>query len=304
MDKTKLDGLQADWTQNPETEASLPDRLPLDAVTLIPDVYQGRSAFNAKTGVTEGGKLHVATMTAALKSSTDELDAVTILRVAGRNILIDGHHRFAAYRSARRGSLPVCYFSGDPTAAVLACGKENLKTRLAVSGTDKSQRAWELVCSKLFSKSAIVAASGASDGNVGNMRRKLKVLEEAGADIPFEWRKVQLQEFEGGSKAQEQVREWARKLSDTFGPPKMFKTEGKKVMFAEALMEWSPRLAEELTMILAHEMDLSVRVEQLHALQVEELAEEKMNALVQEKADALLRSKGYVLAEDGVPVPF
>jgi hypothetical protein len=57
--------------------------------TLIPEVYQGRSAFIAKTGVTEGGKLHVATMTAALKSSSDELDAVTILRVAGRNVLID-----------------------------------------------------------------------------------------------------------------------------------------------------------------------------------------------------------------------
>lgn len=305
MNTTTLDGLQAEWKAQPETERDLPTRLPLKAITLMPEVYQGRSGFDFKTGVTPDGKGHVATMVLTLKASTEELDPVTILRVAGRNILIDGHHRLAAYRSSKRAEVPVRYFDGDPVAAVLECGKENLKTKLAVTAQDRSQRAWELVRSKLFSKAKIVAASGASDGNVGNMRRKLAALEAAGADIPEDWRKVQLQDFEGGEKAQEQARDWARKLSMTFGPAKTFKTLGKKVMFAEALMLWSPRLAEELTLILADSTDLRAQVEQMHADAIEEMAEERMEELVQEKADAMLLRQGYILAdENGEPVPF
>jgi len=306
MDKTKLDSLQAEWKQNPETADTLPSSLALDQVELVPEVYQGRTGFDPRTGVTEDGKAHVAGMAVTLKTSpATGLDPVTILRVAGRNILIDGHHRLSAYRAAKRGYVPVRYFEGDPKAAVLECGKENLKTKLQVTSADRSQRAWELVCSGLFSKAQIVAASGASDGNVANMRRSLKALEEAGEDVPERWRTVQLQKFDDdGEHAQEQARDWAQKLSATFGPPKTFKTQGKKVMFAEALTLWSPRLAEELAMILAVDMDLTARVEALHAQQVEEMAEERLEALVNERADALLRRKGYVLAEDGVPVDF
>jgi hypothetical protein len=69
MDQNRLDALETEWASAPEIEPKLPRRLPLKSVALLPRAFQSRSDFNLKTGVTAGGKQHVATMAAFLRRS-------------------------------------------------------------------------------------------------------------------------------------------------------------------------------------------------------------------------------------------
>lgn len=307
MDKKELLALQAEWESAPETEAKLPNRLPLKSLVLRPAVFQCRSFAHERTGLTEDGKGHVAAMATELKASpANDLDAVTIIRIGGRNILVDGHHRLAAYKNAKRPDIPVEYFihPGGPKAVVHHVGKENRKTKLTMTSGERAEWAWRLVRSQLYTKAEERAASGVSDGTIGNMRRVLRELQASGADIPDLWYHARPKAVHDHESASAQAQEWAAKLTQTLGPSKTFNTLGKKVMLAEALRIWSPRIADELVTIMAEDADLTARVEALHDIQVAELGEERLDQLVNERADALLQSKGYVLAVDGVRVDF
>lgn len=319
MDKNKLEELQALWDAkptatvcssggSPENSGDLPDRLPLKSISLLPSVFQCRSGASEKTGVTEDGKAHVACLAAELNASAaKELDPITVMRIDGKNVLIDGHHRLHAYRSAERSEIPVEYFSdeGGPRAALLNVGAANRKTKLVMSAGDRSQWGWELVKAGGFSKADVRAGSGVSDGTVAEMRRVLKGLREAGKPIPDRWFDARPRKVFDHESASVQAQEWAQKLTQAVGPAKSFNTLGKKGMLAEALQLWSPRLAEELTMLLAEDMDLTARVEELHGVLLDELSQERLDQLIHEKADALLRSKGYVQVDaDGVALDF
>lgn len=278
----------------------LPRRLPLKSVVVLPTAFQCRSDFNLKTGVTEGGKQHVATMSAFLRRSTShDLDPVTIIRVGGRSILSDGHHRFAAYKGVKRPDIPVRYFTqGGPRAAWIEAAAENQKVKLTMDASEKSQMAWGLVISRRFSKAEIQRASGASDGNIANMRRVLAQLDDAGSPIPSSWEDARGAERRGDFDGSAQAKEWAAKLTQTFGPPKTFQSLGKKASLAQALFLWSPRIAGELTMLLAAEMDLKDQVEQFVQDTLEELGEERLDALVTARAEELLVKQGKMVAPD------
>jgi len=308
MDKNRLLALQAEWEGFPETEATLPERLPLNRVVLIPSVFQCRSGANDRTGVTEDGRAHAAGLTAELKTSqAKDLDRVLIIRIGGRNVLVDGHHRFAAYKSAKRSDIPVSYFSqsGGPKGAVKLVGMENRKAKLTMSSGEKLQWAWELVCSEQFTKSELREATGASDGSIGAMRRVLNELKEAGETIPERWNDARPKTVEDDDAAALQARDWAAKLTEVIGPAKSFKTLSRKAMLADALRIWSSRIADELVMLMAEDSDLTARVNEMHEFQVAELAEERMEQMVLAKADELLRSKRYVLVDaEGVPMEF
>jgi hypothetical protein len=171
MNKELLESLEAEWQASPKTPQALPDRLPLRKLTLLPEVFQCRIAFNPKTGITDDGKPHIAGMVVALTGSdAADLDPLTVLRVGSRSILIDGHHRLAAYKSAERPDAPVRYFADSPKAALISLGQENRKTKLTMSSSEKSEWAWRLVCSEMYTKSEECKASGASDGTVAAMR--------------------------------------------------------------------------------------------------------------------------------------
>lgn len=315
MDKKKLEELQALWDGKPTDSVALsdgsgafPSRLPLKSISLLPSVFQCRFGANEKTGVTTDGKAHVAGLAAELNASAaKELDPITVMRIDGKTILIDGHHRLHAYKAAKRSEIPVEYFSGKggPQTALLKVGAENRKTKLTMSAGDRSQWAWELTKAECYSKSEIRAGSGVSTGTVSTMRTRLGEYQSKGEPLPELWINAMPKRVFDHESASVQAREWAQKLSQAVGPAKSFNTLGKKCILAEALQLWSPRLAEELTMILAEEMDLTAKVEQVHALAIEELTEERLDQLIQEKADALLRSKGYVQVDAaGVALDF
>ncbi|WP_170584787.1 ParB/RepB/Spo0J family partition protein [Ruegeria arenilitoris] len=106
----------------------------------------------------------------------------------GRLVVADGHHRLAAYREAGWSDpVPVEIHDCDRTSARLLGLAENAKARLPMSGTERANAAWTLVCAKAYSKAEIVKHTGVSDGRVGKMRRVLKKLEAEGEVIPTTW---------------------------------------------------------------------------------------------------------------------
>jgi ParB-like chromosome segregation protein Spo0J len=227
------------------------------------------------------------------------LDPVTIVRIGGRSVLADGHHRFAAYRAVERPDIPVRYFTqGGPRAAWIDAAAENQKTKLTMHPAEKSQMAWGLVISRRYSKADIQRASGASDGNIANMRRVLAHLDASGAPIPELWEDARGAERKGEFDSSAQAKEWAAKITQAIGPAKTFKSLGKKATLVDALVLWSPRLAGELAMLLAEELDLKDQVEQYVQDTLEELGEERLEALVAARAEEMLVQQGKMAAPE------
>jgi hypothetical protein len=286
MNRELLESLEAEWLASPKSAQALPDRLSLLKINLMPEVFQCRTAFNPKTGTTDDGKPHIAGMVVALTGSgVADLDPLTVLRVGSRAILIDGHHRLAAYKSAKRSDAPVRYFTDSPKAALVSLGQENRKTKLTMSSSEKSEWAWRLVCSEMYSKSEECRASGASDGTVGAMRRALKELKAKGEPIPSTWKSVKVQQFNGEEGAQAQATEWANRLTTAFGHAKNLASTGKKQMLRDAIvLAWGPRFAEDLTHLLADELDIEDQIAKHVRLMVEEVGQERFDELVEVEA--------------------
>ncbi|WP_077033847.1 hypothetical protein [Pelomonas sp. KK5] len=299
MDNARLQALETQWASLPASSRipRPPGVLALKSLTLIPSVFQCRPEANAKTGVTEGGRLHLAGLTRVLKDSPDdELDPVTVLSIGSKNILVDGHHRVAAYRAAQRSTIPVIYFNDPegPRAAVLGVGQVNRKTKLSMSTAERTQWAWELVKAGGFTKAEVSAGAGVSDRTVGTMRMVLRGLNDEGAEVPAFWLDARpgREGFDHESAAK-QAQEWARRFSEVLGPAKTFTSTGKKAMLADALMLWSPRIAEELVALLAEDMDMTAKVQELHAQKLDELAGEALDTLVYTKARELIERGEY-----------
>jgi hypothetical protein len=235
----------------------LPPRISLDDLELFPALYQSRASYLGANGVTDKG--HVATLAKSLKASKNtDFDAITVLRVGTRLIVIDGHHRLAAYRQVKRPDIPVQEFPGCPRDAAIEAGRENKKDRLPMGPTDRSERAWVLVCMEEFSKTEIEAGSGASEGTVAKMRKKFKALKAEGKEIPPTWAEVLRGKWEEDPdrEVSSAVRKMTQALTQAIGPSKTFKNPSKVNMLGDALIEWSDRHARTIALHLVESLDL------------------------------------------------
>lgn len=137
-----------------------PSRLPLGAITKMPELFQPR-------GMSEK---HIGDLSRAIHNF-GEVDPIIVLPVGERAILIDGHHRFEAYeRTAKVAEVPVSYFEGTPEEAVLVAGQANSMAKLAMTGQERQNFAWRLVLLNQHSKAEIARAAGVSQAQVANMR--------------------------------------------------------------------------------------------------------------------------------------
>lgn len=153
-----------------------------------PEVYQPREGLQ---------EYHVNALRAAL-GQRGELDPLTLWEdpETGAKVLVDGHHRVAAYRKAG-WSKPVpshIHKCNQRAARLLALG-ENGKARLSLTPTERQNAAWALVCDGrtdpwTFSRSEIANASGASTGLVAEMRRTRKQVEERGETLDPSWQQM------------------------------------------------------------------------------------------------------------------
>jgi predicted transcriptional regulator len=186
-----LDKIKATWKPvDPET--ALPPKQPLAKVTVAPPAYQSRGyRFADKQGVVD--QAHALALTAILEADpTAELDPVLVLpNGAGKFVVVEGHHRRAAYRRAGRSHIPVSYFLGTPEEAVTESGKDNRKLRKPADSDNATQRCYELIVDdfahperKQRANREIAEQSGRAEQTVKNMRSMMRKRLDRGFPLP------------------------------------------------------------------------------------------------------------------------
>ena len=197
--------------------------MPLKDLWTRPEVFQYRDK--------EVENHHVEDIASVikLKRTVDPLD-VWKDPSNGALVVIDGHHRLAAYKRAGvTRQIPVVIFEGPETAARLHALSENAKARLPMTATEKNNAAWRLVCltaddgKSIYSKADVTKHTGASDGTVGNMRRTRRKLLKADEWLPETW-KAALAQLKGQEQEELSDEDWnaiirerAQRLDDKVG---------------------------------------------------------------------------------------
>jgi hypothetical protein len=131
----------------------------------LKDLFQPREEF-------EG---HVKDLMGALKAH-GALDPILVGWTGKRVVLIEGHHRHAAYERSGFKLKPVAveWFAGTVNEAVSASMAANSKFKLNMTTQDKLNAAWRLIRLGGFSRAQIVRDAAIGDGQVSRMRRLLK----------------------------------------------------------------------------------------------------------------------------------
>jgi hypothetical protein len=161
-----LDDLKRRDAERPQS--GLPERLLVETIKRLPALFQPR-------GLDENER-HVQHLVGEIKKD-GELDPVTVIQIGPDVILVDGHHRLAAYEQAGYSEpISVHYFQGSIEDAVLEAGRANSKTKLPMNTQERQNYAWRLVLIGAYSKRQVKDAAGVSDGQVAIMRRVKKQL--------------------------------------------------------------------------------------------------------------------------------
>ncbi|MEM9590887.1 MAG: ParB/RepB/Spo0J family partition protein [Pseudomonadota bacterium] len=193
------------------------------------------------------------------------LDPVSVFRVGPLTVLVDGHHRLAAYRAERvTKAVPVRIFDWTVEEAVLAAGEANSKAKLPMDTRQRHDRAWLLVrLGYGFTKKQIAKSSGVSERTVGYMRRAKRTLEKSDEYEPssfdhwWQARKAAFGQFEQFGQMDEEEREaweetkaraFADKLSHVLGPSQPHSNE----VVARGLAIYLGRNAGQVAASLKH----------------------------------------------------
>ena len=154
----------------------LPVTLPPASIRTMPEVFYTRGK--------DWSEYQVGVMCKALQAGFD-LDPILVIQIADATIVVDGHHRLEAYGRVKNAPpVPVRYFPGTPSEALLEAVRRNAQAAIQMDGPQRHTCAWRLVLTGLYSKRDIAKASGVSIGQVGNMRKAARVLGEAAMDMP------------------------------------------------------------------------------------------------------------------------
>lgn len=260
--KAKLMQERASFTGNPKRK---PSRLTIAEIEEEADFFQPR--LNA--GVEATSVSHIDNLLKAL--SQDEavgLGELTVWWSGRRYVLVDGHHRLAAYRqyseTARgieRGgvakiTVAVECLTGTLKEARDASFKGNSRDKLAMSKEAKVEGAWRVVCDDDgTSKPEIAGMCGCSERLVANMRAARGKLIAGGADSKrmtakriaglswFDARRMaegghEEREYDAWAVSEAVAKDWAMRFGKTFAdkPTKAPET------FARAISIYSPAI--------------------------------------------------------------
>lgn len=222
-------------------------RLPIQEIKTLEAVFQPRQTVGDEAA---SGK-HLGELKRVLHDR-GTLDPITVLKVGGEWLCIDGHHRLEAYRQSesRRTHIPVKVFSGTLEEALRASIEVNAPDKLNLTKEDKLEAAWKLVVLGVDSVATISNTSTIAERSVQRMRRGLERVRALYPSQPFEawpWAKVKEllrgQMKEGQTMWQDvKAKEWAKQLARTFcGLP----SEHPRV-FAQALLRYNAETAKAI----------------------------------------------------------
>lgn len=216
--KETLDELKKDFLSR-QALSDLPLELPVSQIIEHPELFQPR----------ELDERHIHELRRAIRVE-GVLDAVTVIQVGDKAILIDGHHRRAAYMQADvTKPVPVQYFQGSLEEAVLEAGKANSKAKLPMITSERQNYAWRLVLLGTYSKKQVRDASGISDGQVAIMRRAMNALGEEAYNFD-DWRRARdaFNKREREPLDDEQMEQWLESQANDYAD-RMSREFGKKL---------------------------------------------------------------------------
>lgn len=227
--------------------------IPLEQLEVMTSVFQPRSV-----GDDFASEKHTKTLMEAIMQETGNvLDPVTCWWSGRRWLVLDGHHRLAAYNKLRESNkgakaIPVTVFLGSLQSAHLESIRLNSKDKLAMSRENKSTKAWHLVMLSVnLSKREIANVCKVGTNTVSRMRaRRLELIEQFGEKWleqidDMSWKEVLnfgVQRDYDEEWQDRTVNDWTRRLQKTFGNTPQKQPE----LFARALEGYSPELYKGL----------------------------------------------------------
>ena len=111
-----------------------------------------------------------------------------------RYYILDGHHRYEAYRRLRWNKpIKVIVHEGPLHEVKLVALRENTKARLPMSHKERADAAWRLTVAQFedgsysYSKRELAEATGVSERTVATMRKTYRKISELERDHPASW---------------------------------------------------------------------------------------------------------------------
>lgn len=238
----ELEALRKELEQPTQPHPAVSNRrLPLCALGIVEDVFQPRD----KVGMMDEDDWFIDDLKQAVeRGSTPDLDPVVVWWSGERWIVIDGHHRVAAYRRATRSvkTVPVEVFAGDLDEARLEAVRRNQKNKLVMRQSERLEAAWRLVCTSDLSKKRIAESCGVAARTVATMRRRGNDVIEAKPGVwtwrhlaGERWERVKApgflaadndNDFDPDAAVRKRAEGYARKLAKNFGRKPMEDPEG------------------------------------------------------------------------------
>lgn len=157
--------------------------LPLEAVDKLEVVFQPRDL----RGLLIEREWFIEDLVRAIERNGNRgLDPILVWWTGSRWVVLDGHHRIAAYLKAGWSgrSIPVEVFNGGIDDARLEATRRNTKNTLPMRQPERLQAAWRLVCTSALSKGQIANGTGVATRTVSSMRRRMRELLLA---APHRW---------------------------------------------------------------------------------------------------------------------
>jgi ParB-like nuclease family protein len=115
----------------------------------------------------------------AVRIERKDMDPVLVVKLGREWVVVDGHHRLAAYRKLKHAESIKCeWFAGTVREATDESLRRNEKTHLEVQQGDKHEEAWKRTLLGWGSKRDVVKLTGCGDGTVAKMRRAMRSHRE------------------------------------------------------------------------------------------------------------------------------
>lgn len=227
---------------------------------------------------------HVAKLASVLKDGR-QLDPIAVWQrgQGGALVVLDGHHRLAAYARVKwHGPVAVRVFKGTRAMALRVAAQENSKLRLPLSNAEKLNWAWRIVIEAgeakerpeamrdddqaamaKLSRQDVAAMAGVATSTVSNMRKVFRLFAEQDdlatgyVGLSGDWRRDQ-QAMNGNDMTtwtEDQIEEWQRQnvaeLVDRLGPLLKRHVNHRPDVIAEALAEVLGRKGKDVAEKLA-----------------------------------------------------
>lgn len=239
----------AELAQADDGKRKLPKCLPLTSIDQLANVFQTRNGID---------DWHVDQLARIIRANDAPLDALLVWPAAPLNMLLDGHHRVAAYEQARwKGPIPVRWFGGGALDALMTAGLANSKAKLSMTSRERQDYAWRLVRIGGLSKAQSASTAGVSAATIARMRVVLKALGEDAGDYKQWWQAMCAAKGEDAAPSNwsdedreawvnDTADEYAERMHKTFGPTLARQPDITAIVLKRLFGKRFPDLAEAI----------------------------------------------------------